>query len=208
MEALRVFMVKYNNHVALFAILTWIIPSYQTIASVNLDTVGTSFIATITDGSCDVSFDNKAITFMPRMASEFNPGVTVEVKPISAQMNCTYAVTPQVTISGTTYSSNNRVFLNKNPDWPEQTNGVGFMVQPASTVIERDKTPSLDSFYANGMGGKAISATTPMSLIPLSEDNDFSVNQVLWVGLVGLVDSNQIIPGRFSANLTININLP
>lgn len=208
MGALVIFMEKFSKLSAFWTGLIFFAVNYPAVAGGVLSTGGTSFIATISDGTCDVSFDNQVITFMPRVAGEFGPGMTVEIKPVTAQMHCTYAVSPQVTVSGATYASNNRVFINKNPGWPDGVNGVGFMLQPAATVSERDNPPSPGSFYADGMAGKAIAAAVSMPLIPLTEDNDYSANQILWVGLVGLADSSQIVPGRFSANLTININLP
>ncbi|PVZ87878.1 hypothetical protein C9426_09755 [Serratia sp. S1B] len=204
-------MVQSVNYRQLFVVMVGILTGYQAIASTPIGSAGTTqFVATITNGSCEFDYTNgHSLAFMPRIAADFSPGKTVEIQPIVVDMRCNYAVTPKVTITGKTpYPANTRVFLDANSQWPTNTNGVGFMVQPAASVTERDTPPSLSSFYANGLAGKAIANGETMMLLPLNQDNGFSENQVLWVGLVGMVDSNQITPGAFQATLTITGIIP
>ncbi|EIY1065513.1 hypothetical protein MME56_004570 [Escherichia coli] len=203
-------MVRYTKYIRVVIGITVLIVGFQTAAS---STVGTSqqtqFIATINDGTCELTYSSDpTLVFMPRLASEFSPGTTVEVKAIAANVGCTYAVTPQVKVEGSTpYAANTRIFLDDG-GWPGGTNGVGFMVQPAITTEDRDNVPALSNFYSSGMSGKAIENAETVNLIPLTESSEFNENQVLWVGLVGMADSSQIIPGSFQATLTITGIIP
>lgn len=204
-------MVQYNNYRRVFISAFLVSCSAQAPAETPVGTAQTTqFIATITDGICNLDYNSgPVLTFMPRLAADFSPGKTVEIQPVSTVVSCNYAVTPQVMISGTTpYASNNLVFLDNDSKWPDGTNGVGFMVQPARSEAERDTPPSLNNFYADGIAGKAIANGETMSLIPLTDSNDFTENQVLWVGLVGLADSSNTFPGAFQATLTITGIIP
>lgn len=207
----KISMAQYVNHCQRFVAVAGILTGCQAIASTAIGSPGaTEFIATITNGSCELDYTSgHSLAFMPRTAADFSPGKTLEIKPIVVDVNCNYAVTPQVMITGTTpYPANQRVFLDANSKWSTDTNGVGFMVQPATSVTERDTPPSLGDFYANGLAGKAIKNGETMMLLPLNKANGFRENQVLWVGLVGMVDSNQITPGAFQATLTITGLIP
>lgn len=204
-------MAQSVNYHQLFVVVAGLLTSCQATASTTIGSAGTTqFVANITNGSCELDYTHgHAFSFMPRIATDFSPGKTVEIQPIVVDMRCNYAVTPQVMISGKTpYSDNQRVFLDANSQWPTNTNGVGFMVQPAKSVGDRDTPPPLSSFYANGLAGKAIANGETMVLLPLNPENSFSETQVLWVGLVGMVDSNQITPGSFQATLTITGIIP
>lgn len=204
-------MVQYNNYRRAFISAFLLSCSTQISAETPVGAAQTTqFFATITDGSCRLDYNSEPVlSFMPRIAADFSPGKTVEIQPVSAVVTCNYAVTPQVMISGTTpYASNNLVFLDNDSKWPDGTNGVGFMVQPARSAAERDIPPSLNDFYNNGITGKAIANGETMSLIPLNDSNDFTENQVLWIGLVGLTDSSNIIPGTFQSTLTITGIIP
>lgn len=211
MVAGKRFMAQSNNYLQLFIAMGGGLIGGQVIASTPIGSAGTTqFVATINDGSCELDYTSGyALAFMPRNAADFSPGKTVEVKPIEVNMRCNYAVTPQVMITGKTpYSANQQVFLDANSQWPTNTNGVGFMVQPVTSVAERDTPPSLSDFYPSGLAGKAIANGETMTLLPLNQANGFSENQVLWVGLVGMVDSNQITPGAFQATITITGIIP
>ncbi|MFL9149839.1 hypothetical protein AB9E65_13765 [Escherichia coli] len=203
-------MVRYVKYARIVIGITALTGGFQAVAGISVGTSQqTQFIATINDGTCELSYSSDpTLIFMPRLASEFSPGTTVQVKAIVANVGCTYAVTPQVKVEGITpYAGNTRVFLDDG-DWPGGTNGVGFMVQPATTIAERDTVPSLNDFYTNGMAGKAIENAATVNLIPLAENCEFCQNQVLWVGLVGMADSSQIVPGSFQATLTITGIIP
>lgn len=207
----KVFMEQYNNYPRIFISAFLLYGSVQAAAETPVGAAQTTqFIATIADGSCRLDYGSEPVlTFMPRIAADFSPGKTVEIQPVSAVVTCNYAVTPQVMVSGTTpYASNNLVFLDNNSKWPDGTNGVGFMVQPARSVAERDTPPSLSNFYTEGIAGKAIANGETVSLLPLNDSNDFTENQVLWVGLVGLTDSSNTLPGAFQATLTITGIIP
>ncbi|WP_037384538.1 fimbrial protein [Serratia sp. DD3] len=204
-------MAQSNNYLQLFIVMGGSLIGGQAIASTPIGSAGTTqFVATINDGSCDLDYTSgHALAFMPRMATDFSPGKTVEIQPINIDIQCNYTVTPQVMITGKTpYPGNQKVFLDTNSQWPTNTNGVGFMVQPATSVAARDTPPSLSDFYVNGLAGKAIANGETMMLLPLNSANGFSENQVLWVGLVGMVDSNQITPGAFQATITITGIIP
>lgn len=193
-------MAQYNNYHRIFISAFLLACSVHVMAETVLGAPqSTTFTATINDGSCTIDFDSQQseLFFTPRLATDFSLGNTVEIRPITANVGCDYAVTPQVMIEGNApYGSNTQVFLDG------VTNGVGFMVLPARSEAER-MPPSLETFYTDGIGGRAAVNGVPMSLIPLNGDNDFDENQVLWVGLVGMTDSSNIIPGAFKATLTI-----
>lgn len=212
MAAGKVFMAQYINYSRI--IITAIIGllTNSGMASTLIGTAQTTqFTANIIDGTCelDQEYNGKVLTFMPRMASEFSTGKTLEIKEISTLITCNYEVTPKVMISGNTpYYSNSKIFLDSDAKWPAGTNGVGFMVQPARSIDERNNRPPLNDFYSKGMAGKAIANGETMSWIPLNEQNNFTENQVLWVGLVGLTESQNIVPGSFQATLTITGIIP
>lgn len=204
-------MAQCTNYPWIFISVFLLVYSVQSLAETPL---GSSqevvFTATINDGECTLDFDSRQseVIFIPRLASDFSPGKTVEIRPITAQVGCDYDVTPQVTVVGNTpYASNTRVFLDSNPDWPDGTNGVGFMVLPVTAEDDR-APPSLGDFYTTGLGGRAAVNGVPMDVIPLFGANDYATNQVLWVGLVGMADSSGIIPGAFQAKLTITSYIP
>lgn len=203
----KVFMAQYNSYYLVF--ISAMLLSSGNVQAITGIPVGsahtTNFIATITDGSCTLDYSSKELVFMPRIAADFSPGKTVEIQPIVANVSCTYAATPQVMITGTTpYASNTRIFLDNDVG----NNGVGFMIQPATSAAARDTPPPLSDFYARGLTGKAIENGKTMALLPLNASNNFTERQVLWVGLVGMTDSSNIIPGVFQARLTITGIIP
>lgn len=188
-------------------ILLITLPITATIASTNLGTPSTLQVtATITDAMCEVVFDTSILTFTPTVPVQFSVGSTVEVLPLKLRVKCNYALTPTVSIAGITYTNNTRVFLDPPANQPSG-NGVGFMVQPATTAQARDTPPALSSFYNQGMAGSAVQAGVPMNIIPVTQTQNF-VEQVLWVGLVGVWPTANILAGEFKSTLTITVAIP
>ena len=114
-------------------------------------------------------------------------------------IQCSIATTPKLIVSGITpYPGNNHIFLDDSIN-----NGLGFMLQPDDGS---EKTPSLSEFYSDGLSGKAITNNTPVNV------NSAAVNtplqQIIWVGLVGMKDSQDIVPGPFSASLIVTGLIP
>lgn len=164
-------------------------------------------MATIMDGVCEVEFNTTTLIFTPTIPSQFFEGGTTEILPIKMKVKCNYARTPMVSVTGEQpYAGNTRVFLDSIAGKPNG-NGVGFMIRPAMTEKERETTPALNSFYSQGMAGSALQAGIATHLIPITQIQNY-VDQVLWVGLVGVWPTNKILAGEFKSTLTITVAIP
>lgn len=146
---------------------------------------------------CDLIVPTSVLQFKPLQSSQLTGAVqTYQVQPLRVQLRCVdenEAIIPTLTIEGENpYIEHDTVFLNGTP------NGVGFMVRQS----EEDAPISLAEFYqpteAVGHGGKGT------ALAILNEDNLYTHEQVLWVGLVGPFQPD-IVPGHFQASLTLNV---
>ena len=146
---------------------------------------------------CELIVPTGVLQFKPLQASQLTgPVQTYQIQPLRLQLRCVderEAVMPSLTIEGETpYVEYDTVFLNG------PSNGVGFMLRQS----EGDTPISLATFYqpteAIGHGGKG----TPLTV--LNEDNLYTHEQLLWVGLVGPFQPD-IIPGHFQASLTLNV---
>ncbi|WHT81640.1 fimbrial protein (plasmid) [Providencia rettgeri] len=148
---------------------------------------------------CDLIVPTSVLQFKPLQSSQLTGAIqTYQIQPLRVQLRCVdehAAILPTLTIEGETpYAADieQTVFLNGTP------NGVGFMVRqsPGDTPI------SLAAFYqpteAIGHGGKG----TPLAV--LDEDNLYTHEQILWVGLVGPFQED-IVAGHFQASLTLNV---
>lgn len=148
---------------------------------------------------CSLIVPTSVLQFKPLQSSQLTGSIqTYQIQPLRVQLRCVdeyEAVMPTLTIEGETpYADDVEqvVFLNGTP------NGVGFMVRQSLA----DTPISLTEFYqpaaAIGHGGKGA------PLAELNEDNLYTHEQVLWVGLVGPF-LPEIIPGYFQASLTVNV---
>lgn len=160
----------------------------------------TTFSATLLEGSCDWSWSETALTFLPLTAEQITAGRTFEIKPLTASIQCSGAMTPQLKITGNVpFASTDRVFSDGSV-----TRRVGFMLQPDDGS---QQPPALNTFYQTGIGGQAIANNTPFPVIAITSA-DQSVQQTIWVGLVGMAGDRQAIPGEFSTVLTFTGMIP
>ncbi|WP_025154725.1 fimbrial protein [Morganella morganii] len=179
----------------------------EVIASTGLGTPRTLQVtATIMDAMCEVVFDTSTLTFTPTVPAQFSAGATVEILPLKMRVKCNYIRTPTVSIEGITYANNARVFLDPPANQPGG-NGVGFMVHPATMAQTRDTPPALSSFYSQGMAGDAVQAGVQANIIPVTQTQN-PVEQVLWVGLVGVWPTTNVLAGKFKSTLTITVAIP
>ncbi|MGM0938989.1 MAG: fimbrial protein [Pseudomonadota bacterium] len=148
---------------------------------------------------CELIVPTSVLQFKPLQSSQLTGAIqTYQIQPLRVQLHCVdehEAIIPTLTIEGETPYTDDAeqtVFLNAPP------NGVGFMIRQSET----DAPMSLAEFYqpaaAIGYGGKGV----PLS--ELNEDNLYTHEQVLWVGLVGPFQPD-IVPGYFQASLTLNV---
>lgn len=148
---------------------------------------------------CEVVLPENVLQFKPLQANKLTGAVqTYQVKPLVVQLSCvdeTESIQPMLTLQGTTpYSEDIQqvIFL----DGP--TNGVGFMVRQSPD----DRPIALADFYrpddAIGHQGNGQRLTV------LNNDNLYRADTLLWVGLVGPLQST-VVPGHFHASLTLNV---
>lgn len=192
-------MAQYNK---LFSTLfglsltTWCIGTYaQTLTSSG----STEFTATIINGDCQWTWNETSLNFSVLTPQQVSPATTLEIKPLTAMIQCNIPITPEIIFSGSTpYPNNTHVFINGN-----MNSGMGFMLQ----LDDGNKNmPSLGSFYSDGLNGKAISNNAAISINKIIENEP--AQQTIWVGLVGMKESTEIIPGSFSASLIVTGIIP
>lgn len=148
---------------------------------------------------CDLIVPTSVLQFKPLKSSQLTGAIqTYQIQSLRVQLRCVdehEAIMPILTIEGETPYADDvekAVYLNGKP------NGVGFMVRQSLSG-----TPiGLAEFYqpaaAIGQGGKG----TPLA--ELNEGNQYTNEQVLWVGLVGPF-LPEVLPGYFQASLTLNV---
>lgn len=146
---------------------------------------------------CSISVPESTLGFNPLFLHKLTGGVTTyQIKPLQVSLFCTdvhEVITPSLSLTGTTpyVGTDNTVFLDGD------INGVGFMVRRSS-----GSQPSLSGFFNTG---EAIANNgDPVTLTPLSSDNDYYSEENFWVGLVGPFGSD-VVPGAFSATLVVNV---
>lgn len=148
---------------------------------------------------CEIVLPENVLTFTPlNMRQLEGPIRAYQIKPLILRLSCvneTELIRPMLTLRGITpYAEDlhQAVFLDDTP------NGVGFMVRQSKD----DKPIALVDFY---QPDAAIgNDNTGQSLNILDSGNQYKSDDILWVGIVGPLQSN-IIAGRFHASLTINV---
>ncbi|WP_261246927.1 fimbrial protein [Serratia fonticola] len=148
---------------------------------------------------CGLIVPTSVLQFKPLKSSQLTGAIqTYQIQPLRVQLRCVdeqEAIKPTLTIEGETPYADDvekAVYLNGKP------NGIGFMVRQslAGTPI------GLAEFYqpaaAIGQGGKGAPLTE------LNKDNQYTSEQILWVGLVGPF-LPEVLPGYFQASLTLNV---
>lgn len=193
-------MARYNKLQSILASITLLYyPSYL-LAEVPLSQGTTEFSATILEGSCDWTWNEIQLDFLPVTVDRIKSGTALEIKPLTAAIQCTQALTPQLKITGSTpFADNAKVFL----DAPVARN-VGFMLQVDDG---RQQAPSLGSFFSDGMAGKAIENNVPINVTSVTQANQ-SIEQIIWIGLVGMNSNNPTETGSFSSTLIFTGLIP
>lgn len=199
-------MEQYNKLSGVIACLIFFVNAPALSDVVVNTTTPTIFTATISDNECDIFWNQSVLAFKPHTADEFTEvGKTVEIQSLNALTQCTQMTTPKLSFAGSTHYNNDQIFLDGT-----KPNGVGFMLQLGDV---NTGMPALDTFYQLGVNGnKAFKNRELRNLQPLASDNSggkhqFSAQQVIWVGLVGMTPKS-IVPGEFSATLTLTSIFP
>jgi len=188
---------KFQPLLAGMALLCY--PGYL-LADFPLSQGETEFNATILQGSCDWIWNETVLNFLPVTTDNIKPETTLEIKPLTAAIQCNLPLTPQLKITGNTpFSGNNNIFLDGS-----NTRSLGFMLQVDDGSLQ---APSLASFYRDGMAGKAMTNNIPVNLPTRTQANPPS-QQIIWVGLVGMDAGPLKIPGSFSTTLTFTGLIP
>ncbi|EKT60166.1 fimbrial protein [Providencia sneebia] len=148
---------------------------------------------------CEMVLPETVLQFIPLQTNQLTGAVkTFQIKPLVMQLSCvdeTESILPTLTLLGTTPyvgDAEHTVFLDGTP------NGVGFMVRQSA-----DNSPiGLADFYrpSEAIGNNNLGQ--PLTL--LDDNNHYQAEKILWVGMVGPLQSN-INSGRFHASLTLNV---
>ncbi|MCS3429513.1 fimbrial protein [Klebsiella sp. BIGb0407] len=164
-----------------------------------LSSAETTFNATITDGSCDWLWNETELHFPPVTAEQIKTKNTLIIKPLTVFIQCTQPLTPQLKVTGNTpYADDPSIFIDGS-----NLRNIGFMLQPDNGS---QTLPSLSNFYNEGIAGKAFINNIPFNLGAVTESQQ--VQQIIWVGLIGMNADSLVVPGTFSASLTITGLIP
>jgi len=192
-------MEKYNNVSPLLASLILLGCTAVIADEVPLSNTETLFNATITDGSCDWLWSETVLNFPPVTVEQVKPNTALIIKPLTVSIQCTQPLTPQLKITGNTpYNNIHSVFIDGTSE-----HNIGFMLQPDNGS---QNMPALSSFYNEGIAGKALINNIPFNLNPVAEKQQ--IKQIIWVGLIGMDNGSHILPGTFSASLTVTGLIP
>ncbi|MBP6080995.1 MULTISPECIES: hypothetical protein [unclassified Providencia] len=148
---------------------------------------------------CEITLPQNVLTFAPLSMRQLKGPIQAhQIKSLIVRLSCvneTELIKPMLTLRGITpYAEDlhQTVFLDDTP------NGVGFMVRQSPD----DKPIGLLDFYQPDAAIGNDNTVQPLNV--LNNDNQYKSDNVLWVGIVGPLQSN-IIAGRFHASLTINV---
>lgn len=184
--------VGLKNSMALFARRLAYIALTYLISSVSFasDTATVDFSAVITDGSCDISLSDTRLSFGTHRyvdVSGMTSGTTIKMLPLTANVTCSSASSPILSVAGTT-SSSPAIFR----DADSVSSGVGFMIRRDIGGI------TTGSFYDEVA---AMKVNEPVILNPVG-DGQASVEPLL-LGLVR--DSDGLSPGLIKASVTFTV---
>ncbi len=190
-------MEKYNKLLAGIILINCTMAFAEEIP---LSSADTTFTATITEGSCDWLWNETVLNFPPVTLEQVKPETTLIIKPLTVFIQCTQPLMPQLKVTGHTPYGNNEqsVFIDGT-----NLHNIGFMLQPDDGS---QNMPTLSSFYSNGVAGKALVNNIPFSLSSINDTHQ--VQQIIWVGLVGIGAGATTFPGKFSASLTFTGLIP
>lgn len=192
-------MEKYNKLTPALAMIILFNASAVMAEEVPLSSGDTTFTATITDGSCDWLWNETVLHFPPVTTEQVKSETALMIKPLTVFIQCTQPLIPQLKITGNTpFQDTQSVFIDGT-----SLRNIGFMLQPDDGS---QTMPSLRSFYNNGIAGNALVNNIPFNLNSINDNHQ--VQQIIWVGLIGMGASDLIIPGEFSASLTLTGLIP
>lgn len=193
-------MARFNKLALILAGIALLYYPVYLLAETPLSQGKTEFSATILEGSCDWTWNEAKLSFLPVTEDRIKTGTTLEIKPLTAVIHCTQAITPQLKITGNTpFSDNDKVFLDGS-----NTSNVGFMLQLDDG---HQQAPSLNNFYTEGMAGKAIANNVPVNISPVTQANQ-QAQQIIWVGLVGWRANEITKTGTFTTTLIFTGLIP
>lgn len=157
------------------------------------DTAAVEFSAQISDGSCDLTLSDTALSYGVHRMSDMQPASTVRVLPLTASIQCNGATTPTLSVSGTTYipASVPQAVIFRDAD--SAASGVGFMVRRDTGGI------NTGNFYNTGA---ALVNRVPVTLAAVAEQTLH--NEPLLLGLVR-AGSEPVTPGAVKATLTFKV---
>lgn len=161
-----------------------------------------SFKALISDSvglGCKIHIPNNVLNFNPLKASSIKGNIkTFQINPLIINISCVDEIEellPLLTITGNTPyqdDATKSIFLDGS------INSVGFMIRQSAN----NQQISLNDFYnpTDAISNNGI----PKQLTKLNSSNGFQSETLLWVGLVGPLNT-KVIPGNFSAAITVNL---
>lgn len=157
------------------------------------DTTSAEFSALISDGSCELSLSETTLNFGIHRATEMPISGTVALQPLKAEVRCSSATTPTLSVSGTplTSSAVPRAVIFR--DTGSVSSGVGFMVRRDNGGVNAGNFYDISAAMAND---------EPVKLPAIQGDTVYS--EPLLLGLVRAA-SEPVMPGSINATLTFRV---
>ncbi|CNI73511.1 fimbrial protein [Yersinia intermedia] len=171
-------------------LLITLFPQKDTFAA---DTTTVEFSAQISDGSCELTLSETALSYGIYRMTDAQAASTAGLLPLTATIQCSGATIPTLSVSGTAYTSASVPQAVIFRDADSVASGVGFMVRRDTGGI------TLGNFYDTGA---ALVNGTPVTLPAVAEQAVY--NAPLLLGLVH-AGSEPVTPGTVKASLTFKV---
>lgn len=186
-------MEKYNKIINFFKITVVSICAcfFITFHLLASNSAEISFKAKISDGSCDIGLSDSSLSYGIHRASDMKPASAVMILPLYINILCNGNTRPALSVSGSTYKSQQvaeEVFFR---DADSVASGVGFMVRKGENGINSSNFYNTDVAFKN---------QEPIQLSAVLEQEQY--HDYLLLGLVR-AESDQVTPGIIKATLIL-----
>lgn len=157
------------------------------------DTETVTFRAQISDGSCELTLSETALSYGEHRINDLPPASTASLLPLTAGIRCSGATTPTLSVRGNVYTPGSipQEVLFRDAD--SAASGVGFMVRRDTGGI------TADNFYNPGA---ALVNGVPFTLSAVAEASVH--HEPLLLGLVRAGNA-PVTPGIVKATLTFKV---
>ncbi len=155
------------------------------------DSATAEFSALISDGSCELSLSDTMLDFATYRATAIPVAGTAAVRALTANIRCSGATTPTLSVSGPVLLSSTMPRSVIFRDGDSVATGVGFMVRRDTGGINTSNFYNTDAALANG-------ENVTLSAV----QGDTVHHESLLIGLVR-AGSETVTPGSIKARLTL-----